>query len=69
MEPVTGGSSFILTEPKAMKRASVTGLLSLSRCHIRGGHGLPQPLSLPVEQNPLAAFLQHQAPTAISQVT
>jgi len=28
----------------------------------------PQPLSLPVKQNPLAAYLLRQVPTAIFQV-
>jgi len=46
----------------------MTGLLSLTSCHLTADLVCPQPLSLAVEQNPLAAYLLRQAPMAVSQV-
>lgn len=42
---------------------TITDVLTSGRC----GWVCAQPLILPVDQNPLAAFLQHQAPTATCQ--
>jgi len=58
-------SSFILAESKTIGRASVTHLLSLTHCYTCGGLGLPQPLFLPVEQNPLAAYLLARIPRPV----
>jgi len=55
-------SSFILAESKTIGWASVTYLLSFTQCYTCGGLGMPQPLSLPVEQNPLAAYLLARFP-------
>lgn len=49
---------------------SLCNLLTIANAvsHRRRTEVCPLPLPLPVEQNPLAAFLQHQAPTVMTQV-
>jgi hypothetical protein len=61
-------SSFILAESKTIGWASVTHLLSFTHCYTCGGLGMPQPLFLPVEQNPLAAYLLARFPQPIFRV-
>jgi len=61
-------SSFILAESKTIGWASVTCLLSLTHCYTCGGLGVPQPLYLPVEQNPLAAYLLARLPRPVFRV-